>query len=220
MKKDFRELLKNIDVIMLDTCFAMRDEFPNFIESIEVDLLSYDKKIKVKSVVMAELCRKMGSNDELVRKRATNAVSTIGLRRNIFVVDEERVDAEAIRKAFADAEFISDFSTNRIRYKIALLTNDQKLSNDINKLNELESCNGKDIKVFYLNNVGEIEESKYDVEQNENISKMTDKTFEKEKEVFPKEIKYMLYGTVSFVAGVLTAKYGRKFAETIVRAFA
>lgn len=42
------ELLEENDVIMMDTCFAMRDEFSEFIDSIEVELMARKKKIHVK----------------------------------------------------------------------------------------------------------------------------------------------------------------------------
>ena len=40
------ELLEENDVIMMDTCFAMRDEFSEFIDSIEVELMARKKKIE------------------------------------------------------------------------------------------------------------------------------------------------------------------------------
>lgn len=75
------ELLEENDVIMMDTCFAMRDEFSEFIDSIEVELMARKKKIVVKNVVMAELYRHIGSSDEKLRAKATNVISTICMKR-------------------------------------------------------------------------------------------------------------------------------------------
>lgn len=75
------ELLEENDVIMMDTCFAMRDEFSEFIDSIEVELMARKKKIVVKNVVMAEVYRHIGSSDEKLRAKATNAISTICMKR-------------------------------------------------------------------------------------------------------------------------------------------
>lgn len=58
---------------MIDTCFAMSEGFADFVAEIEEDLLIYNRKIVVKSIVMAELYRHMGSNDELLRAKATRS---------------------------------------------------------------------------------------------------------------------------------------------------
>ena len=81
-------LLNDNDVIMIDTCFAMRDEFPSFIDSIEIELMARKQRITVKSVVLAELYRHMGSADAKLRSKATKAIETICMRRNIFYIDE------------------------------------------------------------------------------------------------------------------------------------
>lgn len=147
--------------IYIDTCTSMSDGFPLFVDANEIGLMANDQKLIVKSVVMAELYRLMASDDDETRSRATRAVSIIGLHRNIFTVEEDKITAETILEAFADAEFISDFSKNRIKYKMALLTNDYRLGKDISDLNNLKSCYGKRVEVFKLNKDGYLEAGRY-----------------------------------------------------------
>lgn len=214
-------LLNDNDVIMIDTCFAMRDEFPSFIDSIEIELMARKQRITVKSVVLAELYRHMGSADAKLRSKATRAIETICMRRNIFDIDEERIDADAIIKAFADVEFIADFTRNRIKYRMALLTNDYKLGKDINELNNLESCYGKRIEVFLLNRDGALEECKYEDTQVAEVesSKQEVQVHEEEKHTCNWSV-IMLSSAVSFAVGVLIDKYGKKVVNSVVKAIA
>ena len=214
-------LLNDNDVIMIDTCFAMRDEFPSFIDSIEIELMARKQRITVKSVVLAELYRHMGSEDAKLRSKATRAIETICMRRNIFDIDEERLDADAIIKAFADVEFIADFTRNRIKYRMALLTNDYKLGKDINELNNLESCYGKRIEVFLLNRDGALEECKYEDTQVAEVesSKQEVQVHEEEKHTCNWSV-IMISSDVSFAVGVLIDKYGKKVVNSVVKAIA
>lgn len=214
-------LLNDNDVIMIDTCFAMRDEFPSFIDSIEIELMARKQRITVKSVVLAELYRHMGSADAKLRSKATRAIETICMRRNIFDIDEERLDTDAIIKAFADVEFIADFTRNRIKYRMALLTNDYKLGKDINELNNLESCYGKRIEVFLLNRDGALEECKY-----ENIQVAEVESPKQEAPVHEEDKRtsnwatIMISSVVSFTIGVLVDKYGKQVVNSVVKAIA
>lgn len=219
------ELLEGNDLIMIDTCFAMRDEFSQFIDNIEVELMAHNKKIIVKSVVMAELYRHMGSSDDVVRTKATNAVSTICMKRNIFIIHDENISAEAILKAFADVEFIADFTKSRIKYRMALLTNDYKLGKDISDLNNLESCYGKKVAVFSLNRFGCLEERIYENEGHTNEI-LNDELIAKIKEEPVKvETKtdwttIVISSIASFAMGVAIDKYGKQLLNTVVKAIA
>lgn len=217
------ELLDGNDLIMIDTCFAMRDEFSQFIDGIEVELMARNKKIIVKSVVMAELYRHMGSSDETLRAKATNAVSTICMKRNIFNIHEENITTEAILKAFADVEFITDFTRSRIKYRMALLTNDYKLGKDISELNNLESCYGKRVEVFSLNRFGCLEERVYrEASVAEETEVVEPKSQEDEKNV-KVETKtdwttIILSSVASFAMGVVIDKYGKQIVNTVAKA--
>lgn len=217
------ELLEENDLIMIDTCFAMRDEFSQFIDSIEVELMSRNKKIIVKNVVMAELYRHMGSSNEVLRNKATNAVSTICMKRNIFNIHEENITTEAIFKAFADVEFIADFTRSRIKYRMALLTNDYKLGKDISELNHLESCYGKRVEVFSLNRFGCLEERVYeDANMDEETTDSASKIQGTERVVETKTdwMTIMLASVASFTMGVVLDKYGKQIVDTVTKAIA
>lgn len=219
------ELLEDNDVIMIDTCFALRDEFSQFIDNIEIDLMAHKKKIVVKNVVIAELYRHMGSTDDALRSKATNAVSTICMKRNIFNIDEKNISTEAILKAFADVEFITDFTKNRIKYRMALLTTDYKLGKDIIDLNNLESCYGKKVEVFTLNRFGYLEELIYKDEDAQYINENVHSKSQKNKTVTQDERKtdwkpILISSAISFTIGLVVDKYGKQIANVFVKAFA
>lgn len=213
-------LINDNQIIMLDTCFAMNDGFPKFVEGIEVDLMASNKKIIVKSVVMAELYRHMGSSDEVVKSKATRAVDTICMRRNIFSIDEDKVTTEAILKGFADVEFITDFTKSRIRYRMALLTNDYKLGKDISDLNNLESCYGKKVEVFCLGRSGDLEERLYEEDQAVVTEQVVPTTVEPKQETKKNWMPVILTSAACFAAGIVTDKYGKQIMNTIVKAIA
>ena len=212
------DLLSENDVIMIDTCFAMREEFPSFIDNIEVELMAYKRKITVKSVVLAELYRHMGASDTRLRNKATRAIETICMRRNIFDIDEEPLNADAILKAFADVEFIADFTRSRLKYRMALLTNDYKLGKDINELNNLESCYGKRVEVFSLNKAGNLEEYKCTGEE-----KNVEKNMRYEEPIQNEgknvnDLPMIIFSSIaSFAIGVLVDKYGKQVVNSFIK---
>lgn len=220
MNTKIERLINDNQIIMLDTCFAMNDGFPKFVEEIEVELMASNKKIVVKGVVMAELYRLIGSSDEVVRSKATRAVEIICMRRNIFDVNENQITTEAILKAFADVEFITEFAKNRIQYRMALLTNDYKLGKDISELNNLESCYGKKVEVFCINRSGNLEERRYEEEISIAEEKVKPVIIEQKQEPKKNWIPVLLTSASCFAAGIVTNKYGKQIVNSIVKAIA
>ena len=213
-------LIQDNQIIMMDTCFAMSDGFPSFVEGIEENLMVSNRKIVVKSVVMAELYRLMSSPDESIESRATRAVDIICMRRNIFAIDEDKVTAEAILKGFADVEFITDFTKNRIRYRMALLTNDYKLGKDISDLNNLASCYGKKVAVFCLTNTGNLEERLFEEEEATSAEPIKQVTPEVKVTSKVNWVPVILSSAACFAVGVFADKYGKQIVNTIVKAIA
>lgn len=212
------DLLSENDVIMIDTCFAMREEFPSFIDNIEVELMAYKRKITVKSVVLAELYRHMGAFDTRLRNKATRAIETICMRRNIFDIDEEPLNADAILKAFADVEFIADFTRSRLKYRMALLTNDYKLGKDINELNNLESCYGKRVEVFSLNKAGNLEKYKCTGEEKNVEENMRYEEPIQNEGKNVNELPMIIFSSIAlFAIGVLVDKYGKRVVNSFIK---
>ncbi|MBE5834399.1 MAG: hypothetical protein E7309_07150 [Butyrivibrio sp.] len=196
--------------VYIDTCTSMSDGFPLFVDANEVDLMANNQKLIVKSVVMAELYRLMASNDEDKRSRATRAVSIIGLHRKIFLIEDERITAESILKAFADAEFISEFSKNRIKYKMALLTNDYGLGKDISNLNNLKSCYGKQVDVFKINKDGYLEIRRYDETNKTGEAEKTETQVVVNTEYKTNWAAVIIAALASFAFGAAVDRYGEQ----------
>lgn len=220
MKNTMIKLLDENDVIMIDTCFAMRDEFPNFVEAAEFELLVRRKKIVVKSVVMAELYRHLNSEDEILRTKATRAVDTICMHRNVFDIDDCNISSKQVLSAFADAEFISDFSQRRLSNRMALLTNDYNLGKDINDLNNLGSCMGKKIEVYALNKKGNLEERFFDEPKTEKIIEKVVKVPEVDTEKTTNWGSIIVSSVISAATGALLSKYGKDIIKSISKAIA
>lgn len=223
-----KELLDSNDMIILDTCFAMRSEFPQFIEDIEIELLSRKKKIIVKPVVNAELHRKMGSDERRVRESATKAFCIIYQNKNrLFDIEDEVIGEEEKRKAFADAILISDFAKYRQENTMALLTNDYNLGKDIIKLNSLESCIGKKVEVFSLDQQGFLKQNFYDIikadkpDVNKDEPTVSDNNDDKViKEDDNVKISNIVTSIAIFAAGFVVGRYGKEIVAATIKAVA
>lgn len=216
MKQEMIKLISENQVIMLDTSVAMDDQFKIFVDAIEMPLMENRKKIIVKSAVWSELLRHIGSSDPVKQRRATTAVDIIGLHHNIFEIGDSEVNAEKILRAFADAEFLADLMIHKSCYTQALLTNDKKLCRDANKLNEQESCLGKQISVYNLNAYGNIEycpyESEVDNEENKNPESIVYKGVPKES---CNLIPIVSSSAAALTVGVIIGKYGKQILKLI-----
>ena len=95
------------------------------------------------------------------------------------------------------------------------------MGNDINELNNLESCYGKRIEVFLLNRDGALEECKYEDTQVAEVesSKQEVQVHEEEKHTCNWSV-IMISSDVSFAVGVLIDKYGKKVVNSVVKAIA
>ena len=152
MEQMITKLVLENQVILLDTSVAMDEKFEDLVNEMELLLMENRKKIVVKNAVWAELLRHLGSDDEIKQQRATKAVEIIGMHQNIFDINGWGLSSDKIFRSFADAEFLADLTRHKNRYTQALLTNDKKLSRDVNNLNSQESYLGKQISVYSLNN--------------------------------------------------------------------
>lgn len=222
-ERDYKELIRHTDIMMLDTCFAMNDAFSTFVDEIETELLVQGKKIIVRYYVLAELFRKMRSDNKHTSERATRAVEIICMRRNIFDVDERNITAEEIIKAFADAEFLAELTKARIKNRAILFTNDYKLGCDATNLNNLGSCYGKEIKVFGLDKDGMLYEKVYEPEITEPVIEVEDKhdavyekVLEKKEDMGKQHYDFapiIVTSILSFFAGIAVNKYWERNAQ-------
>lgn len=216
MKQNISTLILENEVIMLDTSVAMDDNFEKLVAVLEMPLMESRKKIIVKNAVWAELLRHLDSRDVVKRQRATTAVQIIGMHYNIFDIDDSDVNSEKIIRAFADVEFLADLMLHKNRYSQALLTNDKKLSKDVVKLNEQESCFGKQISVYNLNDSGDIILYSYEATEERSEKVEYKKTLIKEERNDRSNIIPILgSSTAALVVGVIIGKYGKEIINGI-----
>jgi hypothetical protein len=210
-----KKLIDNNDVIMLDTSVAMSDQFEALVEEMEMLLLENKRKVIVINAVWAELLRHLGSSNKDKRKKATKAVEIIGLRQNIFGIDEDGTTSENILRAFADAEFIANIILAKAKYRQALLTNDMKLSRDVSKLNNQESCFGKEISVYNLNSYGNLvlnEERERVIQEEREVRVYEETNKESNKNIW---ISVIGASAASLIAGVTIGRYGKQIMKMV-----
>lgn len=212
MKETILKLISENQIIMLDTSVAMDGKFKNLVEVIEMPLLENRRKIIVKNAVWAELLRHLASSDLVKQQRATTAIETIGMHHNIFEIKDSGVNTERILRAFADAEFLADLMINKNRYTQALLTNDKKLSRDVNKLNVQESCLGKQISVYNLSQLGELVFCPHEVEEEFVQEKMIVKEIPKENNSI---MPIIGSSAVALIVGVTIGRYGKQMINML-----
>ena len=206
MEQMITKLVLENQIILLDTSVAMDEKFEDLVNEMELLLMENRKKNVVKNAVWAELLRHLGSDDETKQQRATKAVEIIGMHQNIFDINGWGLSSDKIFRAFADAEFLADLTRHKNRYTQALLTNDKKLSRDANNLNSQESCLGKQISVYSLNN-GNIVLCPYE----EIEHPVTEKIIIKEKSNENKPVLPILGSALTgLTAGIVIGKYSKQ----------
>lgn len=208
------ELLENNDVILLDTSVAMSDNFESFVEEVEMPLLESKKKIVVINAVWSELLRHLGSGNQTKSARATKAVEIIGLRNNIFEIEDDGTTAETILRAFADAEFIANIMRAKAKYRQALITNDMKLTRDVSNLNKQESCLGKAVTVYNLTRQGELIHTEDSLIKEEKEKEIV-QPVEKEEPVKYDWMPIAGASVTSLTLGLLFGKYGKQILNVL-----
>lgn len=152
-----KHVLSKYDLITIDTSALMNDEYlRRFVDNYEMALLEVGRKIFVSRSVWAELLRNYGCGDEEKQCKAANAICTINMHKNIFLIDGREIRQEEIWTAFADKDILSDLTRNITRHNQLLITNDGDLANDVLNLNNLESCQGRRVAVCRLQYSGDL----------------------------------------------------------------
>lgn len=230
MSNEVLQVVSNHQIIYLDTSVAMDEHFQRFVESIEMPLLIARKKITVIDLVWAELLKHLDSNDFSKRQLATIAVQTIGMRRNIFEI-EEKIEVNDFQKPFADPGLLSRLILNRNRYTQVLLTNDQGLGQDANGLNLQKSCYGKRVSVYRLNRRGIPEAVEYIEDEvktividkgevvktsaKEPVIKTKDASVAEDKKRITNPFAIAGSAAASFACGYLACRFGKNLLNTV-----
>lgn len=144
------------EIIWIDTCTMMYiQRFELFIKKVHPLLLESNKKIQIPDCVMAELVKHQLSSDEFKQTCATEALSLIKSNNDIFKV--EYIENNASNdETFADPKILTAILEKRRNIQQLLISNDQRLTSDAYKLNDLESFYGSKVSVCYIGSNGDM----------------------------------------------------------------
>lgn len=148
--------IRENEIIWIDTCTMMYiQRFELFIKSVRPILLESKKKIQIPDCVMAELAKHQLSVDTYKQASATEALSLIKTNNDIFKV--EYLDNDASKgENFADPKILTVILENRRNIPQLLISNDQRLTSDAYKFNDLESFYGSRVSVCYIGPNGDM----------------------------------------------------------------
>ena len=151
------------DYAFVDTCSLMCDSFPAF-----MDLLSQSKEYWKKDfhfVVLAECVKELEKHSQNKERpeaaiEAKRALKILKRDQRHFAKKRTlEIPKTAVKDVFADHAIYTQASALRIQYKVLVITQDKTLTNDLRKLNELDSMRGRYVMVYRLNSKGELEEN-------------------------------------------------------------
>lgn len=214
--------------IIMDTASLMECErLIYMVENYKSTLVKNRQSIIIPGVVCQELVRHLTSDNSEKRDKANEALRIIRNNGEIFTVESAEYTSDEVRKAFADREILLRLTSVRTSRRQLLITNDRKLSRDAHNLNQLESCRGKEVLVYYLSYNGDLCECDYPIwnygVQNPQIVVEKEPVYaevEKKSQLNVGEILGGVLVAVSiFGAGYGTGKYGKSVVNGIKSMF-
>lgn len=224
-----QELSDGDGEIIMDTASLMEeDRVHDMVDNYKAILIKNRQSIIIPGVVYQELVRHLTSDNEQKKRKANEALKIIRNNGEIFTVESVGYTSDEVRKAFADCEILLRLTNIRATRRQLLITNDRKLSRDAYNLNQIESCSGKMVSVYYLSYNGnlcecdchtlpqaEIQPTRIIVEKEPVYVEV-----KKEKQFSGGEAFGMILAAVSiFGAGYGTCKYGKSAINSIKSKF-
>ena len=143
--------------IFIDTCSLMDDNFDRLIGNIGRWLIEYNQTLNIINHVNYELQKNQKSLDPLTSFKAARALNRIQMLEYLGLISKIR----CYGKCSADSKFISQFTEIRTHSPVLLITQDNKLSQDIVSLNNLQSSYGYPVSVKRINAQGYLGEFRY-----------------------------------------------------------
>ena len=151
------KFLSNYDYVFVDTCSLMEDGFPPFMDTLVASKEYWKDGLHV---IVPEECvnelRKHKRNKEKNEARI-GAIRALKILRH----DQWHGKTIEIEKNITDGNFGDQAITQkvvglRIKYKILVITQDKTLTNDLLKLNNLDSQRGHYLEVYKIMDGGEL----------------------------------------------------------------
>ena len=159
-KKSARHIFRNIDIAYADTSVVMNaDSLEEFIRRYEDILRETRVLIVIPVSVRKEIARLLGSENPEKMNKAHDCIDVICRHCDLFEMEGGDLSQEDLDTVHADPEIIAMMTIRRKKQRQLLLTNDRGLAADVYGLNNLQSCCGKQITVYYIDHAGYLKES-------------------------------------------------------------
>jgi tRNA A-37 threonylcarbamoyl transferase component Bud32 len=177
---DLSLLKKESFKIFVDTSAVMHHSFPDYIRTIAANLKKEKTGIIISPDVYYELKGHLKNNyNNRIVKQATAGLDLLewGLNENIMAPFEKH-------KNYADNSFLSLFTHYRVKYNLALITTDKRLTKEVLALNKSEAVDYiKSIQVYNLDKKGIPYQSVESHKNIDSILSMQVKPFKKSRSV-------------------------------------
>jgi rRNA-processing protein FCF1 len=136
--------------IFIDTCSLCNNGFEDFSKKFFPVLKKHKKQLIVPYRVAEELIKLTKKPDKDLKLLATESYRKLAYyqKEGLIIIQGEKNDN------FADNVFQVQFTKFRMQHKLVLITQDKGLATDILNLNNSNSVNGRDVKVFRINAKG------------------------------------------------------------------
>ncbi|MFJ5770798.1 hypothetical protein [Psychrobacillus sp. NPDC093180] len=158
-------VVKNTEVILIDTSSLLQQSSINFLKNLKDALLKYNQKIILPLKAYEELQKhqKNINNPELSARSIDVLKFLVKLQKQnlLELFGDDKLDN------FADNVFQMQITRLRVNKSVLLITNDINLGKDILQLNESKSVNGKKVFVQKVNRFGYFQRIRTEYEQKE-----------------------------------------------------
>lgn len=148
-KKENTDLfpVKDYDDIYFDTCSLLEDGLGNCLRSLIPELIRTGQRIVIPYPVVQELSYLCGG---VTSTCCAQAQKTKSLVYKLMAAGLAESTGQPVYSEQADHYFVKAVSTNQFQRKIALITQDRQLTEDINLLNRIHSAQAKPVHTYKL----------------------------------------------------------------------
>ncbi len=174
------KVLSNYDRVIIDTCSLMGEGFPQFMDTLVGSKKYWKKDLLILTPVecieeLEKHAANMDWHNNEARIDAVRALTIIKDAQRKYRVPAYLKRQQSKGDTFADPSILAHATLFRIHYRVLIITQDNDLAQDLLKLNNLGSQNGRFLFVMKINAGGQLEGHSF----NQNKSKEQKKTITK-----------------------------------------
>lgn len=156
------KVLSNYDRVIIDTCSLMDEGFPQFMDTLVGSKKYWKKDLLILTPVecieeLEKHAANMDWHNNEARIDAVRALTIIKDAQRKYRVPAYLKRQQSKGDTFADPSILAHATLFRIHYRVLIITQDNDLAQDLLKLNNLGSQNGRFLFVMKINAGGQLE---------------------------------------------------------------